>query len=226
MDIIKVILTALLSVVALFIITKIMGHKQVAQLDFFDYVSGITIGSIGAELATELEEPYKPLIALCVWGGASLLLNLIAHKLPKTRKYINGTPTILMNEGKLYRKNLKKAKLDLSEFMMLCREQGYFDLDEIQTAIFEHNGKVSILPKAANRPATPEDLKITAKATHIGVEVIMDGHVMGENLTRMGRNTNWLEKQLKAQGYKSVKEVFLGIYRPEEDKLTLYKNEG
>lgn len=226
MDIIKVILTALLSVVALFIITKIMGHKQVAQLDFFDYVSGITIGSIGAELATELEEPYKPLIALCVWGGASLLLNLIAHKLPKTRKYINGTPTILMNEGKLYRKNLKKAKLDLSEFMMLCREQGYFDLDEIQTAIFEHNGKVSILPKAANRPATPEDLKITAKATHIGVEVIMDGRVMGENLTRMGRNTNWLEKQLKVQGYKSVKEVFLGIYRPEEDKLTLYKNEG
>ena len=226
MDIIKVILTALLSVVALFIITKIMGHKQVAQLDFFDYVSGITIGSIGAELATELEEPYKPLIALCVWGGASLLLNLIAHKLPKTRKYINGTPTILMNEGKLYRKNLKKAKLDLSEFMMLCREQGYFDLDEIQTAIFEHNGKVSILPKAANRPATPEDLKVTAKATHIGVEVIMDGRVMGENLTRMGRNTNWLEKQLKVQGYKSVKEVFLGIYRPEEDKLTLYKNEG
>ena len=226
MDIIKDILTALLSVVALFIITKIMGHKQVAQLDFFDYVSGITIGSIGAELATELEEPYKPLIALCVWGGASLILNLIAHKLPKTRKYINGTPTILMNEGKLYRKNLKKAKLDLSEFMLLCREQGYFDLDEIQTAIFEHNGKISILPKAANRPATPEDLKITAKTTHIGVEVIMDGRVMGENLTRMGRDTNWLEKQLKAQGYKSVKDVFLGLYRTEEDKLTLYKNEG
>lgn len=226
MDIIKVILTALLSVVALFIITKIMGHKQVAQLDFFDYVSGITIGSIGAELATELEEPYKPLIALCVWGGASLLLNLLAHKLPKTRKYINGTPTILMNEGKLYRKNLKKAKLDLSEFMLLCREQGYFDLDEIQMAIFEHNGKVSILPKAASRPATPEDLKITAKATHIGVEVIMDGRVMGENLTRMGRDTNWIEKQLKAQGYKSVKDIFLGIYCPEEDKLTLYKNEG
>jgi uncharacterized membrane protein YcaP (DUF421 family) len=226
MDIIKVILTALLSVVALFIITKIMGHKQVAQLDFFDYVSGITIGSIGAELATELEEPYKPLIALCVWGGASLILNIIAHKLPKTRKYINGTPTILMNEGKLYRKNLKKAKLDLSEFMLLCREQGYFDLDEIQTAIFEHNGKISILPKAANRPATPEDLKITAQATHIGVEVIMDGRVMGENLSRMGRDTNWLEKQLKAQGYKSVKDIFLGIYRPEQDKLTLYKNEG
>ncbi len=226
MEIIKVILTALLSVASLFIITKIMGHKQVAQLDFFDYVSGITIGSIGAELATELEKPYKPLIALAIYGLASLLLNLLAHKIPRTRKYINGTPTILMNDGNLYRKNLKKAKLDLSEFMLLCREQGYFDLDEIQTAIFEHNGKLSILPKAANRPATPDDLKITAKATHIGVEVIMDGRVMGENLSRMGRDVNWLTKQLMIQGCKDAKEIFLGIYRPEEDKLTLYKNEG
>ena len=226
MEIIKVILTALLSVASLFIITKIMGHKQVAQLDFFDYVSGITIGSIGAELATELEKPYKPLIALAIYGLASLLLNLLAHKIPRTRKYINGTPTILMNDGNLYRKNLKKAKLDLSEFMLLCREQGYFDLDEIQTAIFEHNGKLSILPKAANRPATPDDLKITAKATHIGVEVIMDGRVMGENLSRMGRDVNWITKQLNIQGCKDAKEIFLGIYRPEEDKLTLYKNEG
>ena len=223
MDIIKVILTALLSVAALFVITKIMGHKQVSQLDFFDYVSGITIGSIGAELATELEDPYKPLIALCVWGGASLLINLIAHKLPRTRKYINGTPTILMNEGKLYRKNLKKAKLDLSEFMLLCREQGYFDLDEIQLAIFEHNGKLSILPRAANRPATPEDLKITPKATHIGLEVIMDGRVMGENLSRMGRDANWLEKQLKEQGDQDVKDIFLAIYRSDDDKLVLYQ---
>ena len=226
MEIIKVILTALLSVASLFIVTKIMGHKQVAQLDFFDYVSGITIGSIGAELATELEKPYKPLIALAIYGLASLLLNLLAHKIPRTRKYINGTPTILMNDGNLYRKNLKKAKLDLSEFMLLCREQGYFDLDEIQTAIFEHNGKLSILPKAANRPATPDDLKITAKATHIGVEVIMDGRVMGENLSRMGRDVNWLTKHLNIQGCKDAKEIFLGIYRPEEDKLTLYKNEG
>ena len=225
MDIIKVILTALLSVAALFIITKIMGHKQVSQLDFFDYVSGITIGSIGAELATELEEPHKPLIALVIYGLVSLFLNLLAHKLPVTRKYINGTPTILMNEGRLYRKNLKKAKLDLSEFMLLCREQGYFDLDEIQIAIFEHNGMLSILPKAANRPATLTDLKITAKATHIGVEVIMDGRIMGDNLSRMGRDENWLREQLKAQGVGGAKEIFLGIYREEENKLTLYPNE-
>ena len=225
MDIIKVILTAILSVAALFIITKIMGHKQVSQLDFFDYVSGITIGSIGAELATELEEPYKPLIALAIYGAISLLLNFIAHKFPRTRKYINGTPTILMNEGKIYRENLKKAKLDLSEFMLLCREEGYFNLDEIQLAVFEHNGKLSILPRAANRPATPEDLKITAKATHIGVEVIMDGRVMGDNISRAGKDKKWLDSKLNAQGYNDAKEILLAIYSPNEEKLTLYPNE-
>lgn len=224
MDGVKVILTALLSVIALFIITKIMGHKQVAQLDFFDYVSGITIGSIGAELATELEKPYKPLIALAVYGGTSFLFNLLTHKYPKTRKYINGTPTILMNGDKLYRPNLKKAKLDLSEFLLLCREQGYFNLDEIQTAVFEHNGKLSILPKAENRPVTPEDMSLTVTTAHIGVEMIMDGRVMSENLSRLGRNEEWLNKQLKSQGFANAKEIFLGIFQPQDDKLTLYPN--
>lgn len=225
MDVIKIIGTALLSVAALFIITKIMGHKQVAQLDFFDYVSGITIGSIGAELATNLEEPWKPLIALVIYGCVSVLLSLFTHKMPKTRKYINGTPSILMDNGKLYRNNLGKAKLDLSEFMLLCREQGYFDLDEIQTVVFEHNGKLSILPKAANRPVTPSDLRITAKTTQLGTEIIMDGRIMGENLKRMGLNVNWLTKQLEAQGHKDAKDIFLGIYYTEDNKLTLYPNE-
>ena len=225
MDVLKVVLTSLLSVAALFIITKIMGHKQVAQLDFFDYVSGITIGSIGAELATELEKPYKPLVALVIYGVASVTLNSIAQKIPKTRKYLNGTPSILMNDGKIYRMNMKHAKLDLSEFMLLCREQGYFDLEEIQTAVFEHNGKLSILPKSENRPATPKDLKIGVKTAHIGVEVIMDGRIMDENLRRMGRDAKWLLRSLKNQGYKDAKEIFLGVYHSEEDKLDLYKNE-
>ncbi|MBQ8690016.1 MAG: DUF421 domain-containing protein [Clostridia bacterium] len=136
MDIVKVILTSLLSVAVLFIIAKIMGHKQLAQLDFFDYISGITIGSIAAELATEFEEPSSPLIALVIYGIVSVALSLLTHKFPRTRKYINGSPTILMNNGKLYRNNMKQAKLDLSEFMVLCREQGYFDLNDIQTVIF------------------------------------------------------------------------------------------
>ena len=222
MDLIKVIGTGLLSVIALFVVTKLMGHKQVAQLDFFDYVCGITIGSIGAELATDLEAPWKPLVALIIYGLVSILLSLLTHRFPKTRKYINGTPTILMNAGVLYRENLKRAKLDLSEFLLLCREQGYFDLDEIQTAVFEHNGKLSILPRAASRPATPEEMRITAKATHVGTELIMDGRVMGENLTRIGKSEAWLTQKLQLQGYRSPTQILLAVYRTEEDTLSVY----
>ena len=219
MDIFKLLLTALLSVVALFVITKIMGHKQVAQLDFFDYVSGITIGSIGAELATELDVPWKPLVALLVWGAASIILNLITSKIPGARKYINGTPTILMHEGKIYRENLRKARLDLSEFLLLCRERGFFDLEDIQTAVFEHNGKLSVLPKAAKRPATPEDLKIATREAHIGVELIMDGRIMGENLSRIGRDESWLTAELKRWGYRDEGEIFLAIFRENEGMI-------
>jgi uncharacterized membrane protein YcaP (DUF421 family) len=223
MDIVKLILTTLLSVLALFVITKMMGHKQVSQLDFFDYVSGITIGSIGAELATNLEEPYKPLVALILYGAASVILNLIAQKFSKTRKYINGTPTILMSEGKLHRENFKKAKLDLSEFMLMCRELGYFKLDEIRFAVFEHNGRLSILPKAESRPLTPKDAKIVPKEDFFATEVVMDGKIMGENLTRMGLNEAWLLKKLNSAGYKEAGDVFLALYCKEEDKLSVYE---
>ena len=164
----------------------------------------------------------QPLIALVIYCLASLFLSLITHKLPRTRKYINGTPTILLNNGKLYRKNLKQAKIDLSEFLLLCREQGYFDLDEIQTAVFEHNGKLSILPKAASRPVTPTDLKITAKAAHIGTELILDGRIMGENLSRCGHDAKWLDEKLRLQGYDSAAKIFLGIYYQENDTLSLF----
>lgn len=221
MEIIQVILTSLLSVSALFVIAKIMGHKQVAQLDFFDYISGITIGSVAAELATELEEPWKPLIALILYGCTSVGLSLLTHKFPKTRKYVNGTPTILMNNGKLYRENMKKAKLDLSEFMLLCREQGYFDLNDIQTAVFEHNGKLSVLPVSTKRPVTPEDMNLQPQTEYIQTEVIMDGWILEENLKRMGLDVKWLDKQLKEHGYHSAKEIFLGLCG-ENNTLSLF----
>ena len=224
MEIIKVLLTSLLSVGALFAVAKIMGHKQMSQLDFFDYISGITIGSIAAELATELEEPLKPLIAIAVYGAVAVLLSKITSLFPKSRKYINGTPTILMNNGKLYRENLKKAKLDLSEFMVICRQQGYFNLSDIQTAVFEFNGKLSILPVSKKRPANPEDLNLSPAPEFIHTEVIMDGRILDENLKRMGLDDKWLQKQLNAQGYKKTEEVFLALC-DENNQLTVFAME-
>lgn len=221
MEIFKVILTSLLSAGALFVIAKIMGHKQLAQLDFFDYITGITIGSIAAELATELEEPLKPLIAMIIYGLIAVCLSVISNKFPKTRKFINGTPTIVMNNGKLYRSNMKKARLDLSEFMVMCREAGYFNINDIKTAVFEHNGNLTILPVSTKRPLTPDDMKLVPTSEHIYTEVIMDGRILGENLERMGLDEGWLNEQLKLQGYSNAKEVYFGMC-DDEKKLSLF----
>ena len=222
MEIVKVILTSLLSAAALFLIAKVLGHKQMSQLDFFDYITGITVGSIAAELATELEKPWKPLIAMVVYGAVTVGLGLLTSKLPRTRKFINGTPTIIMNNGKLYRDNMKKAKLDLSEFMVMCRQEGYFDLNEIQTAVFEYNGRLTVLPTSSKRPVNPGDMNITPQPASVCTEVIMDGRILEDNLKRMGLDLVWLRKQLEEQGYRNANEIFLGIC-DDNNTLTLYE---
>ena len=110
-----------------------------------------------------------------------------------------------MQNGKLYRSNMKKAKLDLSEFMVMCREQGYFNLADIHTAVFEYNGKLTILPVNKKRPATPEDMKLSPEQETLSTEVIMDGRILEENLRRMGLNAAWLHKQLRTQGVPSAR---------------------
>lgn len=210
-EIFQIALASLLSMAVLFVIAKLIGHKQISQLDLFDYINGITVGSIAAELATELENPHRPLTAMIIYGIVTVVLNLISSKSMRMRKYLNGTPTIVMSGGKLYRSNMKKAKLDLSEFMVLCRQAGYFDLSQIEMAVFEYNGRLTILPTSDSRPLTPSDMGQSPEAAGICTELIMDGHIMDSNLQRMGKDKKWLEKRLREQGFKSVREIFLGL---------------
>ena len=198
MDLLQVAVTSVGAFVALFLLSKLMGHRQISELSVFDYVNGITIGSIAAEMATELEKPLRPLVAL-------------TSKCPRLRKYISGAPSIIFDNGKLYRRNMKKARLDLSEFLIQCRQQGFFDLGAIQTAVYEPDGRLTILPVAARRPATPEDIGIAPEKEQIFTELIMDGRVLGENLHRMGVDETWLLRQLRQQGYHSAREVFLAV---------------
>ena len=218
MDFLQIVLTSLFSALALFVIAKIMGHKQMSQLDLFDYITGITIGSIAAEFATELDSPWRPLTAMIIYGGIAITLSILSSKHPRMRKFINGTPTIIMDNGKLYRKNMKKAKLDLSEFMVMCRQEGYFNLDNIQTAVFEYNGRLTV---SDQRPVTPNDMNLSPEAELMSTEIIMDGRIMGENLKRKGLDLTWLQKELKSQGYNSAEEIFLGVV-DQNNKLSLF----
>lgn len=218
-------LTTIGSFAVLFIAAKLIGHKQIAQLDFLDYITGITIGSIAAEMATELEKPWKPLTAILIYGVITLLLSVVTNKFPRTRRYLYGAPVILMDQGKLYRENLKKAKLDLNEFLVMCRQQGYFDLTSIQTAIFEFNGKLTILPVSTQRPTTPGDMNLVPQQELLFTECIMDGRVLENNLKQMGLNLAWLDKQLKQRGIGSARDVFLAVC-DRNQKLVIYENDN
>lgn len=221
MELLQVAITSVVSFLVLFFLAKIMGHRQIAQLSVFDYINGITIGSIAAELATELEKPLRPLLAMVIYALLTVLLEALALKYQRLRKFISGTPSIILDNGKLYRENMKKARLDLTEFLIQCRQQGYFDLGAIQTAVYESDGRLTILPVAERRPATPEDLGVAPEKEQFFTEVIMDGRILGGNLQRMGVNETWLEKQLQAQGYHSAKEIYLGLVDGNK-QLSLY----
>ncbi len=225
MELLALCLTCVFSYIVLFLTAKVIGHKQVSQLDFFDYITGITLGSIAAEFATELEKPWKPLVAMAIYGGITLLIGLTTRKFPRTRKYLNGTSSLIVDNGKIIEKNMKKVKLDLNEFLMLCREQGYFDLSGIHTALFECNGKLTILPTSARRPATPEDFQLKPEQETLFAELIMDGRILEKNVKQLGFDLNWLSKQMERHGIHSPKDVFLAV-SDRNQNIIFYKKDS
>lgn len=221
MEILKIIITSAVSLLVLFLLTKLMGSKQVSQLNMFDYIIGISIGSIAAEMATELDTPLNSLTAMIVYGVIAAAVSLVSQKSLKARKILSGKPLVLLDNGKLYRKNMKKARMDINEFLMQCRSQGYFDLSQVQTAVMEFNGRMSILPVSTNRPLTPQDMNIAPQQEYMTTAVIADGIIIENNLKHTGNNYIWLKKQLSAQGYKAPEDVFLAMC-DSNNKLTVF----
>lgn len=215
------VLTTLLSIVVLFLLEKAMGTKQVSQMTMFDYMTGITIGSIAAELATELEEPAKPLTALIVYGIAAVMISILTSKSLKARAVVTGKPLVLLEDGVIYRENLKKARLDLSEFLTYCRIGGWFDLNQLQSAVLEHNGAVSFLPKEKDRPATPTDLDLNPKQSQVQTPFVMDGKLLSDNVRQAGKEESWVHRNLLRQGYQDEKDVLLALWDGGE-QLTVF----
>lgn len=226
MELINVVLASLGSVIVLFLLTKLMGYRQMSQLSMFDYINGITIGSIAAEMATSLEDDFlKPLIAMVIYGGVAILISVITSKSIKFRRIISGKSLILYDNQKLYQDNLKKSKLDIDEFLIQCRNNGYFNLSDIQTAILESNGKISFLPVSSKRPANPQDLNLKPQEESIKINVILDGKILDENLKETGNDEVWLRKQLKSQKDIKLSDVFLATC-DRNNKLQIFKREA
>lgn len=210
MEVLYIIALSLGSIVAIFILTKLMGYRQMSQMSMFDYIIGITIGSIAAEMATSLESSFvQPLTAMIVYALTSIFLSWLASKSIKARRLIDGSPLVLLNNGELYRDNLKKAKLNVTEFLEQCRVNGYFDVSKLETVILEGNGKLSFLSKAQDRPVTPSDMQLAPQQDYMVANVILDGKVMRENLKHTGNDEKWLQNQIKGQGAKRIEDVLL-----------------
>lgn len=220
MEALKICLTAVLSIAELFILTKIMGKRQMSQLSLFDYINGITIGSIAAEMATsKLNQMWKYAVAIAIYGLFAIIFSFLSNKSIWFRRLFIGKSLILMENGKIYKNNLSKSKLDINEFLEQCRINGYFNPKDLQTVIMESNGHLSFLPKSDYRPANPQDFGISTQEENPPIVVVSDGKILSDNLKMAGKNEIWLRKALKESNCSPVDKIFLALC---DDNNTLF----
>lgn len=207
----EVLARALVSILVLFFLTKLMGFKQISQLNLFDYIVGISIGSIAAQMAFDPDIPYyAPITAMTVYATIEVCISLLTTKSIRLRRFVTGTPVVIINRGKIIEDNLKKIKYDLNDLLTECRINGYFNISAIECAVMETDGRLSFLPKPELRPACPNDLGLSPAKEGLVSNVIIDGKIMTKALQFCGLDGNWLQKQLSDQKIKDVSQVLLG----------------
>lgn len=224
-DLGQVVIYSFCSLIVLFLLTKLMGNRQMSQLTMFDYIAGISIGSLAAEMASHPEpESWLGLVAMAIYAFVTLGINVLNTRSLKARNAFLGSPIVLYDHGKLSFENLKKAKLDLNEVLAECRNAGYFDLAQLQMILLEVNGKLSFLPNELNRPLTPQDMQMEPTQARPAVAVIMDGVLFDKRLHAIGLNEEWLTKQLTLQGYKNHEDILLATV-DGDNALAVYRRD-
>lgn len=201
---------AILSLVTLFLITKMLGKKQVSQLSLFDYVIGISIGNFAAEMTINLEtNELNGILAVVLFGIFAYVISYLSMKSIVLRRFFMGTPTIIIENGKILENNMKKIKLDVNELLEELRASGYFNIGEVEYAVMEVSGDISILPKSEYKPLTPHDMNIETEKSCMECIAIIDGKVMKNNLKEIGKNVYWLKKELKKNNYTDISKILL-----------------
>ncbi len=227
MDIIEaleIIPKCILSIIILFIVTKIIGKKQVSQLSLFDYVVGISIGNFIAEMVINKEVQYiDGVVAMLVFGIFSYIVSWITMKSIVFRRFIIGVPTMIVEDGKIIEAGLKKTNIDINDFLEQCRLQGYFDINDISYAIMEASGDISILPKSNATPIVQKDMKIKGSNATITANLIIDGKFMNKNIKGCNLTLKQIRDELRKQGFTSEDEILLGIY--SNNKMIFYKKD-
>ncbi|TXC90707.1 DUF421 domain-containing protein [Metabacillus litoralis] len=193
----------------LFVITRVLGKTQITQITTFDFISALVLGElVGNAIFDDETGIAKIIYAIIIWGLLIFTLEIITQKWSKTRGFLEGKPTIVIQKGKILRDSLKKCKLDINQLQHLIRSKSVFSIRELEYAVLETDGTVSVLKKAKYETPTKDDLNLNSKDVNIPITLITDGKVLNKNLKEAGFDFIWLEKQLKQHKIKDTKDVF------------------
>ncbi|XKH50073.1 DUF421 domain-containing protein [Chryseomicrobium palamuruense] len=206
----EMILRTTVTFIALLLLTHFLGKEQLSQLTMFNYITaGITIGSITADLAGQAETPFiDGMISLIIWTLLTLLVSWISLKSMRAKTLLDDEPSVVIRKGKILQRELKASRLPVEDLKMLLRLQGIFSITEVEHAVLETNGELSVYKKSANQPATKKDMQLPTKPTYyIPTQLITDGVIIERNLVELGLSKDWLLKELKRAVYQEPDQI-------------------
>ncbi|CAH2214226.1 YetF domain-containing protein [Tepidibacter aestuarii] len=204
----EIIIQTFLAFFAILFITRLLGRQQVAQLTFYEYINGITFGSIAATLATDLDNnTMQHFTGLILFGLLTGVFSLISLKNRSFRKVTEGEPILVIEDGKVLENNLKRIRYNIDEITVLLRQNNCLSPEDVAYGILEMNGKLSVFKKTEKNTVTLKDLNIKAKAESIPTEIIIGGQVIYENLKKKNLSGKDLMNKLRAYGVKRTEEV-------------------
>lgn len=200
---------SILFIIVLMVMTRLLGKKQISEISFFEYVSGITIGSIAGEVIMGLERNIgHGILAIVIFALITLLVDTISLKSKKFRDIVEGTGTIIIKDGKVMEDNLKKEKYSIDELESLLRQKNVFSMADVEFAILEPKGDLSVLLKKENRPLTSKDMNLKVANDKVPQTFIMDGSIINDALSAAGKDRNWLHTELDKLGV-TIENVFM-----------------
>jgi uncharacterized membrane protein YcaP (DUF421 family) len=205
-----IIVRAIIGFFTLLIFTRVLGKQQVSQLTYFDYILGITIGSIAGILTTDLNSrAWLVWLGIATWVALSLLMKSITLKSRKASKYIDGEATIVIMNGKIMEHNLRQMSFRATDLLEMLRIKGIFNPSHVEFALLETNGKLSVLRKSQYRKVTPNDLQLNTDYEGLSIELIYDGTIIRQNLKQVNLDQNWLKNKLEQADIYEISKVFL-----------------
>lgn len=212
--------------VSLLLFTRILGKTQVGQLTFYEYISGITIGSIAATIAgSEPDRVWSHFYDLLLFVLLTFLLSQITIRSRPLRKLIDGTPTIVIRDGVILENNMRSMRYDLDELNCQLRQQGILDPSEVQFAFVETTGDLSIVKKTALQAVTKGDMGISTAAPVLPVELIMDGELITENLLSNTLSREWLMQELSNRNIRDIASVTYAVLDSKQQLFVSLKNQ-